>query len=104
MPKQPLHCMFQAKAATLTIAQGFSLAYQSWQANQVEDNGRRKENKVAQKNEAENKGTIVVTEAVVEKQPAEPDEPISSSSKGDTKYCWVYENLNFKEHQDPMDK
>ena len=53
--------IFQAKAATLTIAQGFSLAYQSWQAAQVP---------VKSENEARKYvGNVVVTQAVVEKEP-----------------------------------
>ena len=58
--------IFQAKAATLTIAQGFSLAYQSWQAVQVP---------VKRENEERNyAGNVVVTQAVVEKQPDAADE------------------------------
>ena len=65
--EQLLHRIFQAKAATLTIAQGFSLAYQSWQAGQVP--ARRVREVV---------DNVVVTQAVVEKQPVDPDEPITS--------------------------
>ena len=54
----------QAKAATLTIAQGFSLAYQNWQEVQVPV---RREKQVE---------TVVVTQAVVEKQPFDAEGPI----------------------------
>ena len=74
--------IFQAKAATLTIAQGFSLAYQSWQAAQVPARRGREVDKVGGQ-EADKKGNIVVTEAVVEKQPDDADEPVTSSSAGD---------------------
>ena len=49
----------QAKAATLTIAQGFSLAYQSWQEVR----------KPARREKEEQSDNVVVTTAVVEKQP-----------------------------------
>ena len=57
----------QAKAATLTIAQGFSLAYQNWQEVQVPV---RREKQVE---------TVVVTQAVVEKQPFETEGPINTA-------------------------
>ena len=61
--------IFQAKAATLTIAQGFSLAYQSWQAVQV-----------PAKREVEHAaGNVVVTQAVVEKQPVAANEYIDTA-------------------------
>ena len=49
----------QAKAATLTIAQGFSLAYQSWQEVR----------KPARREKEEQSDNVVVTTAVVEKHP-----------------------------------
>ena len=49
----------QAKAATLTIAQGFSLAYQSWQEVR----------RPAMREKEEQSENVVVTTAVVEKQP-----------------------------------
>jgi len=48
-----------AKAATLTIAQGFSLAYQSWQEVR----------KPARREKEEQSDNVVVTTAVVEKHP-----------------------------------
>ena len=74
--------ILQAKAATLTIAQGFSIAYQSWQAAQVPARRGREVDKVGGQ-EADKKGNVVVTEAVVEKQPDDADEPVTSSSAGD---------------------
>jgi len=52
-----------AKAATLTIAQGFSMAYQSWQEVRTP----------VKKDRQELADNVVVTQAVVEKQPFDTD-------------------------------
>lgn len=57
-----------AKAATLTIAQGFSLAYQAWQDRQV----KTKNENVIKKKESP-MSNVIVTEAIVENVP-QPDQ------------------------------
>ena len=56
--------VIQAKAATLTIAQGFSLAYQAWQDRQV----KTKNENVIKKKESP-MSNVIVTEAIVENVP-----------------------------------
>ena len=66
-----LNILLQAKAATLTIAQGFSLAYQSWQAVQVPVKREKEEGNAA--------GNVMVTQAIVEKQPDAADESMATA-------------------------
>jgi len=74
-----------AKAATLTIAQGFSLAYQSWQEVR----------RPAMREKEEQSENVVVTTAVVEKQPFDADGGLIGASGDkveDLLIDWTEEN------------
>jgi hypothetical protein len=73
----------------LTIAQGFSLAYQSWQAVQVPVKREKEMGNAA--------GNVVVTKAVVEKQPVAAEESIATT--GDSVNYSKYTKYKCKELQ-----
>jgi len=98
-----------ATAATLTIAHGFSLAYHNWQDTHVGEERHNKQDKILGRGE-DNTGekeedkdsNVVVTEAVVEKLPDNPNDKTASPPPGPSKHS--EELLIDWNHQDSCSK